>query len=42
MATAARHGQRFDRSLLLAIPASLAEEDESDIIRAFRKVLAAV
>lgn len=32
----------FDRSLLLAIPASLSREDESDIIQAFRKVLAAV
>ncbi len=31
----------FDRSFLLAIPASLSEKDELDIIQAFRKVLEA-
>jgi dTDP-4-amino-4,6-dideoxygalactose transaminase len=30
----------FERSILLAIPSCLTETDESDIIRAFRKVLA--
>jgi len=30
----------FDRSILLAIPSCLTEKDESDIIHAFRKVLA--
>ncbi len=31
----------FDRSLLLAIPASLSKRDESDIVRAFKRVLGA-
>jgi dTDP-4-amino-4,6-dideoxygalactose transaminase len=28
----------FERSILIAIPSSLTERDESDIIRAFEKV----
>ncbi len=37
--TCPRADDLFDRSLLLAIPACLSNDDESDVIRAFAKVL---